>query len=212
MSLAKAEPDWDRLYEVAAAQDGHFTASQARKAGYYRQRLAKHLTSGRIRRVRRAIYRMVHFPAGEHEDLTVLWLWSAKAGVFSHETALGLHELSDALPSRAHLTLPLDWRRRRLRLPRGLILHHADLAATERGWVGPIPVTSPERTLRDCAAAAVEPRLVRDAFEQAADRGLIRRDAVPEVIGYLERFYSVSGSRSSPRFRSTTRPARSRRP
>ena len=32
-------------------------------------------------------------------------------GVFSHDTALALHELSDALPARAHLTLPASWRR-----------------------------------------------------------------------------------------------------
>jgi hypothetical protein len=33
------------------------------------------------------VYRIVHFPAGEHEDLTTIWLWSDGAGVFSHETA-----------------------------------------------------------------------------------------------------------------------------
>lgn len=211
MSRAGVESDWERLYEIAAAQDGHFTASQARQAGYYRQRLAKHLRAGRIRRVRRAIYRIVHFPAREHEDLMVLWLWSDRAGVFSHETALALHELSDALPSRIHLSLPLAWQGRRLKLPKGLVLHHADLTDAERTWVGSVPVTSPERTLRDCAAAQVEPRLVLDAYEEAAERGLIRRDSVPEVIDYLRRFYSESRSRSGPRFRSTAGPGRPRR-
>lgn len=57
-------------------------------------------------RVRRGVYRLVHFPAGDHEDLTAVWLWSQHEGVFSHETALALHDLSDVLPSRAHLTLP----------------------------------------------------------------------------------------------------------
>ena len=30
-------------------------------------------------RVRRGIYRLVHFPAGEHEELVMVWLWSKQA-------------------------------------------------------------------------------------------------------------------------------------
>jgi predicted transcriptional regulator of viral defense system len=61
-----------------------------------------------------------------------IWLWSERVGVFSHETALGLHELSDVLPARIHLTLPAKWRRRRLRVPKGVVVHHADVDRRER--------------------------------------------------------------------------------
>jgi hypothetical protein len=44
--------------------------------------------------VRRGIYRLVHFPAGQHEELVVAWLWSERVGIVSHQTALALHELS----------------------------------------------------------------------------------------------------------------------
>ncbi len=44
--------------------------------------------------MRRGVYRLVHFPVGDHEDLTAVWLWSEREGVFSHETALALHDLS----------------------------------------------------------------------------------------------------------------------
>jgi len=59
--------------------------------------------------VRRGVYRLEHFPAGEHEDLVALWLWTDRAGVFSHETALALHGLSDTLPSNPvdGLVIPL---------------------------------------------------------------------------------------------------------
>ena len=80
-------------------------------------------------RVRRGVYRVVHFPASEHEDLIVLWLWAGQVGVFSHETALALHDLSDALPGKVHMTVPSSWRRRRLRIPAGLVLHFADVAS-----------------------------------------------------------------------------------
>ncbi|MBI4604613.1 MAG: type IV toxin-antitoxin system AbiEi family antitoxin domain-containing protein [Planctomycetes bacterium] len=203
-------PDRDRLYEIAAPQEGHFTTAQAGEAAYSPQLLMKHLKSGRIRRVRRGIYRLVHFPAGDHEDLIALWLWSERAGVFSHETALALLDLSDVLPSEVHMTLPAQWASRRLRIPRGLVLHHADVAENERAWVGSVRVTTATRTLVDCAESKVEPRLVRDAFEDGCARGLVDRESVPFVIDYLKQFFSVSRSRSGPRFSSSS--ARARRP
>ena len=51
-------------------------------------------------RLRRGIYRLVHFPAGEHEELIELWLWTERTGLASHQTALALHGLSDALPAQ----------------------------------------------------------------------------------------------------------------
>jgi len=83
-------------------------------------------------RVRRGVYRLVHFPAGDYEDLTTVWLWSEHMGVFSHQTALALHDLSDVLPSQVHLTLPNTWRSRRLRVPEGVVLHYGDVADSDR--------------------------------------------------------------------------------
>lgn len=61
---------------------------------------------GRVVRVRRGIYRLVHFPAGEHEELVAAWLWSEPAGVVSHQTALALHGLSDARHSSSAYERP----------------------------------------------------------------------------------------------------------
>lgn len=165
-------PDWDALFEVAQAQAGYFTTRQAASAGYSPQLLA-YLGAKRVLRVRRAIYRLVHFPSGDHEDLVVLWLWSEQAGVFSHDTALALHDLSDALPNKAHLTLPATWRRRRLRAPAGLVLHFADVSERERTSFGAVPVTAPLRTLSDCVEADLAPGLLDQAISQARRRGLI---------------------------------------
>src|SRR5205807_8108959 len=119
----QTKPDWDRLYETALAQEGHFTTQQALDAGYSSQLLMKYLNSGKIIRVRRTMYRLKHFPPGQQEDLVALWLWSNRAGVFSHETALMLHELSDVLPARAHLTVPAKWRRLRTQATCRGVLH-----------------------------------------------------------------------------------------
>ena len=107
-----------------------------------------------------------------------MWLWSEREGVFSHETALSLHGLSDLLPARIHLTLPAEWAKRRFRVPEGVVLHHADVAERDRAWVGSVPVTSPRRTLVDVRRANVSPELVEQATRQAVARGLIgKRDA-----------------------------------
>ena len=181
-------PDWDRLFEVAARQEGLFTTQQAAKAGYSPQLLVHHLRGRRVRRVRRGIYRVVHFPAGENEELVAIWLWSEQAGVFSHQTALSLHQLSDVLPAQLHLTLPDAWRKRRFRVPPGVILHHADVGPGDRVWFGPVPITSPKRTLIDCAAAQLSPELLGQAAQQALRRGLVSRTELTPLAAALEPF------------------------
>ena len=177
----QTKPDWDRLYETALAQEGHFTTQQALDAGYSSQLLVKYLNSGKIIRVRRTVYRLKHFPPGQQEDLVALWLWSDRAGVFSHETALVLHELSDVLPARAHLTVPAKWRRRRLQVPDGVVLYYADVPKRDRAWVGAVPVTSPARTLADCAADYVSPDFLSSAISQALARGMVSRTQATAV-------------------------------
>jgi predicted transcriptional regulator of viral defense system len=169
-------PSWDRLFEFAVGQDGLFTIRQAAQSGYSPQLLTKYLKNGRMARVRRGVYRVVHFPATEHEDLAALWLWSEHQGVFSHETALTLHNLSDALPRKVHLSLPSAWAKRRLRVPKGVVLHNADVPQNERMAVGPVPVTNVRRTLIDCIDAHVSPDLLADALRQAITRGAIAKN------------------------------------
>lgn len=181
-------PDWDQLFQIAVAQEGLFTTRQAAEAGYSPQLIAHHLGGGRMMRVRRGVYRLVHFPAGEHEDLTAVWLWSEMEGVFSHQTALALHDLSDALPAQVHLTLPTSWRRRRLRVPDGVHLHYGDVAADERRWFGPVPATSPLRTLQDCAASHLPPELLRGAAHDALARGLVERRSLTAIEAALSPF------------------------
>jgi predicted transcriptional regulator of viral defense system len=181
-------PSWDRLYEIASGQEGLLTTAQAAEAGYSTALLVKYVRNGRLLHVRRGIYRLAHFPAGAHEDLVVFWLWSEQQGVFSHETALSLHQLSDVLPTRVHLTLPASWAKRRLRVPVELGLHFADLAPAERTWFEAFPVTTPLRALHECAQAYFSPELLLQARAQALTRGLVRREELGEVDRYLAPF------------------------
>jgi predicted transcriptional regulator of viral defense system len=192
-------PDWGALFSIAEAQSGYFTTAQAAGASYSPPLLHKYLANGRVLRVRRGIYRLVHFPASDHEDLVVLWLWAEQAGVFSHETALALHDLSDVLPSKVHMTVPANWRSRRLGVPPGLVLHYADvgdvggvggvggIADADRTGFSAVEITTPLKTLRDCIAANVSPELVRQAVLQARQRGLISEQDRAELDASLDR-------------------------
>lgn len=188
MERGLAKPDWDRLFEFAGAQEGYFTTGQAADAGYSSQLLLKHLRAGRVARTRRGIYRLVHFPPGQHEELVTTWLWSERAGIISHQTALALHGLSDGLPANVHLTLPAEWRRRRFRVPAGVVIYHADVPQEDRAWFGPVPVTHPRRSLNDCARAGLSPDLLRQAAQQALRRGLVAKSEVGDVEAALEPF------------------------
>lgn len=165
-----------------SAQGGYFTLAQAREARYSAPLVEHHVSAGKFARVGRGIFRLVHYPASGDEDLIVTWLWSARSGVFSHQTALQLHDLSDVLPAQQHLTVPAAWAKRRLRIPSGVVLHYADLRAIDRTWHGPAPVTTPLRTILDCAQANVPSEFVRQATRQAIRRGLIERNALRTAL------------------------------
>ena len=181
-------PRWNRLYETSSAQEGYFTTAQAAQAGYSPQLLAKYLRNGQIVRVRRGIYRLVHFPPGDNEDLVVLWLWSGRIGVFSHETALALHQLSDVLPAKVHLTVPSAWKARRIHVPSGVALHFSDLTDDDSTWAGAVRVTSAGRTVIDCATAQVSPDLLRQAINEGVHQGLFTVEMVEAAAEYLRDF------------------------
>jgi predicted transcriptional regulator of viral defense system len=181
-------PDWNRLYETAASQDGLFTSRQALEAGYSPPLLIHYQRKAKVARVRRGIYRLIHFPAPENEHLSVAWLWSEQAGVISHQSALALHGLSDILPSRIHLTLPGSWRHRRFRVPADVVLHHADVPQVDRTWFGAVPITTPRRTLEDCAKDGLSPEILRQAVQQAIRRGLVSGVELESVAEALAPF------------------------
>jgi predicted transcriptional regulator of viral defense system len=190
-------PDWTALRLVAAGQAGFFTAAQAAETGFSKQLLSMHTAKGKFQRPLRGIYRFADFSRIERpltpveraqDDLVVAWLWSGSCGVVSHESALLLHDLSDAFPSRIHLTLPTEDASRRREVPPSFILHFADLTAGDQVWMGPIPVTTPARTVLDVAARHGDADLVQQAIDQGMRRGAFRLWDVVPAIEYARSF------------------------
>ena len=165
------------LYEVAAEQGGYFTAAQAREAGYAYSQQHYHCNRGNWQRVDRGIFRLRDFPPGEREDLIRWSLWSRDQksipqAVISHDTALTVHNLSDVMPGRVHLTVPRGFRKR---VPAGCILHFASLAEEEIESRPGYSVTTPLRTLIDVAGIALSQEHLDAAAREALERGLVLR-------------------------------------
>jgi predicted transcriptional regulator of viral defense system len=137
-------------------------------------------------REHRGIYRLADFPAAERPDLMLWYLWSQNRqevpeGTYSHETALSLHELSDVMPSRLHMTVPKHFRRNS-RIPEILLLHRADLGEGDVQEMYGMRVTRPLRTILDVLQAGrVDRTLVRQAIDDAMRRGLVSRKQIDSL-------------------------------
>jgi len=175
-----------RLFEVAEAQQGFFTAKQAKAAGFAGNTHLYHVQAGNWIKEHRGIYRLALFPLTEHPDLVKWALWSKNRnaeteGVYSHQTALSLYELSDVNPARLHMTVPTHFRRNSV-IPGILVLHYADVPGEDVQSKMGFEYTKPLRTILDLIDAdSVERTILRQALRQALDRGLITRHQIERV-------------------------------
>jgi predicted transcriptional regulator of viral defense system len=136
--------------------------------------------SGNWVREARGVYRLAQFPTPSRPDLMVWQLWSRNRqdepqAVFSHATALTLHDLSDVMPAKLDVTVPPGFRRMAA-IPEVLRLHHARLSQRDVQTIDGVRVTTPLRTIIDVIAqGAIAPELQVQAVDQALRRGLILR-------------------------------------
>ena len=172
-----------RLFEFAEQQQGFFTTKQAKVAGFAENTHPYHVQAGNWLRERRGIYRLALYPASDRPDLVLWALWSRNRneevdGIYSHDTALSLYDLSDLNPAKLHMTVPTHFRRNS-EIPGILVLHYADLPEDDVQTAQGYRFTRPLRTILDLIeAATVERNFIRQALRQAVDRGLVTRQQI----------------------------------
>ena len=110
-----------KLFEVTSLQQGYFTAKQAVKAGYSYRMQSHYRQKGEWLEIDRGIFRLAQFPHSPDEDYVRWSLWSRgrdgqPQAVISHDSALGIHELSDIMPAKIHLTVPSGLRKNKPKL------------------------------------------------------------------------------------------------
>jgi len=185
------------LYQTATAQGGYFTAKQAAAAGYGKRHVDYHVKAGNFERVMHGLFRLPTVPVSEHDEFIRLSLWSLgrddrPQAVVSHESALALHELSDLLPGKVHLTVPRSFRKAP---PKACILHRGVLSpADTTEWSG-FRITTPLRTLVDAAMSdSVSAEQLKQAVVDALEKGLVRRGKLREAPGRTGRLAQALSS------------------
>jgi predicted transcriptional regulator of viral defense system len=179
------------LFHLAEAQGGYFTAKQAASLGYLAPKRNYHVNAGNWVREHRGIYRLALFPEPERPDLIVWWLWSrgrddSPVGVFSHRTALILHDLTDSNPATIDLTVPPTFRKSS-EVPMILHLHFGHVTGAERETISGVPVTNALRTIIDVWHDQVLPKpLLTAALREAIRRGKVTKRQISDAKKSLE--------------------------
>ncbi len=174
------------LFDVAQQQGGYFTAKQAARLGYTANKRNYHVGAGNWVREHRGIYRLALFPAPDRPDLILWWLWSRgrddrPSGVFSHRTALSLHDLTDANPSKIDLTVPPAFRKGAA-IPPVLHLHYTLVPDSDREVIAGVPVTIPLRSIVDVWVEGTMPKAaLQSAFAEGMRRGTITKRQVDQT-------------------------------
>jgi predicted transcriptional regulator of viral defense system len=168
------------LYALAEPRSGWITAAEATGAGVSRQQLARFAESGVLRRSRYGVYRFRDFPAQPFEDVIEACLWAGPDAVASHETALAVYGLGDAMPASIHITVPQRLRKQRA----GVIVHVAPSTSADVETRDGVPITSAGRTIRDVAAYSTFDE-VASIVREAEERGLLGRREAQQLIEEL---------------------------
>lgn len=183
----KSQESESKLFEVAESQQGYFTSKQAKASGYKDNTHPYQVRSGHWIRVHRGIYRLAKFPGSERPDLMIWALWSCNRegeieGVYSHQTALSIHGLSDILPDKLHMTVPLSFRRNSP-IPKILVIHHKRLPQDGIVLMDGYFVTTPYQTLLDVIVEAhISHDLILQAVKAASDRGIVTQTMVKQLL------------------------------
>lgn len=171
---------YKKLYKTASEQDGFFTTKQAINAGYDTNSHPYHVKTGNWIREHRSIYRLANFPINDRPDLILWYLWSRNRRekpqvVYSHDTALAIHDLTDLNPGKLHITVPKNFRRNS-QIPDVLVLHYGNISLKETEEAYGVKITNPIRTIIDIITEGNLPEdLLIQAVEEAINRGIVTK-------------------------------------
>ncbi len=186
-----------KILEIARRHGGTVTAAQVTAAGILRGNLTALAASGRLERVNRGVYMLPK--ALEDEFLTIQSRF--KRGVFSLETALFLHGLTDRTPDRFRMTFPAGYntgalRKEHVRTNRvKMELHGLGVVAVQTPAGHAVRAYNAERTLCDIlkGRSGTDAQIVSEAFK----RYIRRRDKnIPRISSYAKLLHVESRVRA----------------
>lgn len=133
--------------------NGVIKASEARLAGVNNKELQRLTESGELKRISRGLY----IDAEHMEDDYFITQYRCRKGVYSHETALFFHNLSDRTPLRLMMTIPNGYNTRLLKDKKFYQffyckpeVHKVGITTVKSPFGHEIRVYNKERTICDC--------------------------------------------------------------
>jgi predicted transcriptional regulator of viral defense system len=182
----------NEIMNIAEEHDGLVPCLAAREAGISASALVKMAQRGRLERVARGVYRVPFFPSSSarfsdyHEAIAWARAGHGPSAVISHESALAIYGISDALPAKLHITIPAKSRFQRRTIPARFIIHHANLTTAEITMLEGVPVTTIERTIQDVIDLG-QTDFAAQAIRDAKRQRHIDRNTAVRLTNYLKR-------------------------
>ncbi len=133
--VAPMTNDEVEILHMVKTNRGIVTSTQVTEAGIPRRCLGTMVQSGMLYRVERGVYTL---PKTWKDELYVLQ-WRFSRGIFSHETALYLHGMTDRTPMRYTMTFPFGYNTSNVR-KRGVV---AKVASEKTYPLGIMTLSSP---------------------------------------------------------------------
>lgn len=173
LSCMKRHDTWPAIASLASQQLGLITRAQARSCGLTDRQVDGLAARGEWERVVPGVYRMAGAPPSWESGVLAPCLAHAPGATASLFTATRLHGLARTSPLMPDVCVPFE----RTSRVSGATSHRARLTPLDRTMVGPIPVTSIERTLVDLAGV-VGPVRLRSIVDSAMHTGRITARSV----------------------------------
>lgn len=143
----------DLMIKLLKYNKGILTSRKAKEAGVAYKTLQRMYQAGEIEKLEQGLY----MAPEQMEDVYLLTQYRCKRGIFSHETALYLHDLADRTPFQMMLTIPSGYNTRLLKEKQKYKffyiaekLHSIGRITMETPFGHQIHVYNKERTICDC--------------------------------------------------------------
>ena len=159
----------DRALEaLAARQHNVVSRQQMLDCGLSASAVKRRVASGRVLAILPGVFRTASSVASKEQGAMAACLWAGPGSLVSYRAAGVFWELDGVTATSMETSAPMA---RRVRNPKLVVHHTADLIPADRSTMGPIPITSPLRTLIDLARY-VDVDVLELAVEEAFRRGL----------------------------------------
>ncbi|MBS1888045.1 MAG: type IV toxin-antitoxin system AbiEi family antitoxin domain-containing protein [Actinobacteria bacterium] len=169
---------WAKVAAIAGSQAGVITVGQLRDAGIADSTISEAVERGRLHQVFHGVYSVGHRYLTVHARMFAATLACGRGSVVSHGTAAWLLGLREWKPGEIDVIAPVEAGRK--------------IAGVRRRFVPPpmgdeiwrrhgVPLTSPARTIVDCAGI-LDARRVSGLIEQASVAGLLDVVAIDRVL------------------------------